>query len=146
MLIKIGNVYLDPMETVFIGDEYVDIDGTHYLKVRFKNAGREQLIEATMDEAEAALIDAGVIEELTCDELPELSEEELQTLSGLRARGYEYLARDEDGRLYAYKFPPAEDQGFFMPGSPAENAERIDRSFDFIAPGDFFAIGELLPG
>ena len=144
MLVKIGNACIDPAEIVFIGDEHADIDGTHYITVRFRGGGRAQIFEATMDEAEAALIDAGVIEESTYDELPELTEEEDAKAQALFDAGYKYLARDEDCKLYAYKFEPVENQGFYMPGSSAETAERIDSLFDFIAPGGCCPIAGLL--
>ena len=97
-----------------------------------------------MDEAEAALIDAGVIEEPVYDEVPELTDEEDAKAQALFDAGYKYLARDEDGKLFAYKFEPVENQGFYMPGSPAETAERIDRFFDFISPGGCCPIAGLL--
>ena len=145
MLVKIGNSCVDPAEIVFIGDEHADIDGTHYITVRFRGGGRSQVFEATMDEAEAALIDAGVIEEPVYDEVPELTDEEDAKAQALFDAGYKYLARDEDGKLFAYKFEPVENQGFYMPGSPAETAERIDRFFDFISPGGCCLIAGLLP-
>lgn len=144
MLVKIGNSCVDPAEIVFIGDEHADIDGTHYITVRFRGGGRSQVFEATMDEAEAALIDAGVIEEPVYDEVPELTDEEDAKAQALFDAGYKYLARDEDGKLFAYKFEPVENQGFYMPGSPAETAERIDRFFDFISPGGCCPIAGLL--
>ena len=147
MLVKIGDCWVDPQEIALIrGDE----PGPDYQP----NAGSQLLIQlrhgagiwitATMDEAEAALIDAGVIEEQTCDEPPELTEEEDAKAQALFDAGYKYLARDEDCMLYAYKFCPFLDHGRYLPGSPVETAVRIDRFFDFIAPGGFCPIAGLL--
>jgi hypothetical protein len=146
MLVKIGNAYLDPAETVFIGDEYADIDGTHYLKVRFKGAGRAQLIEATMDEAEAALIDAGVIEEPVYDEVPDLTEAELTKLGELYDNGYKYLARDVDGKLFAYMAKPNSDGVGFFPSSFTEKATQVTEAFDSLLPGELLDIVDTLDG
>ena len=148
MLVKIGDCWVDPQEIALIrgdepGPDYQPNAGSQLLIQLRRGAGI--WITATMDEAEAALIDAGVIEDPVYDELPELTAEEDAKAQALFDAGYEYLARDEDGKLFAYKFEPVENQGFYMPGSPAEKAERIDRFFDFIAPGGCCPIAGLLP-
>lgn len=156
MLIKIGACWVDPQEIIYVTEyqdpcdihgNFVAIDGSapssHQLLITLRGNG-SHTIAATMDEAEAALIDAGLIEEPTRDEPPELTEEEDAKAQALFDAGYRYLARDEDCKLYAYKFEPVENQGFYMPGSPVDTAERIDRLFDFIAPGGCCPIAGLL--
>lgn len=146
MLVKIGNSCVDPAEIVFIGDEHADIDGTHYITVRFRGGGRSQVFEATMDEAEAALIDAGVIEEPTFDEPPELSEEELTKLGELYDNGYKYLARDADGKLFAYMAKPNSDGVGFFPSSFTEKATQVTDAFDSLLPGELLDIADTLDG
>lgn len=146
MLVKIGNACIDPAEIVFIGDEHADIDGTHYITVRFRGGGRAQIFEATMDEAEAALIDAGVMEDLTCDEPPALTEAELAKLSELQDNGYKYLARDGDGKLFAYMAKPNSDGVGFYPSSFTEKATQVFEAFDFLAPGAYLEIADALNG
>ena len=140
MLIKIGDCWVDPKEIA----AFQESDPNREIMITLR--GTEILyVHTTMDEAEAALIDAGVIEDPTFDEPPELTDEEDAKAQALFDAGYKYLARDEDGKLFAYKFEPVENQGFYMPGSPAETAERIDRFFDFISPGGCCPIAGLLP-
>ena len=156
MLIKIGDCWVDPKEIIYmteyqdpftIHDSSIAQDGScphgPKLLITLRGAG-SHTIESTMDQAEAALIDAGVIEAPVYDEVLELTEEEDAKAQALFDAGYKYLARDEDGKLFAYKFEPVENQGFYMPGSPAETAERIERFFDFIAPGGCCPIAGLL--
>ncbi len=142
MLIKIGNCWVEPNEIAAIFPT-ADLPSTPKVGISLRSGG-STWVEATMDEAEAALIDAGVIEEPTYDEPPELTEEEDAKAQALFDAGYRYLARDEDCKLYAYKFEPVENQGFYMPGSPVDTAERIDRFFDFIAPGGCCPLAGLL--
>jgi len=122
-----------------------DVDKTRYVITRFKNAGDDLLIEATLDEAEAALIDAGYIENPypEDDPAPELSAEERVELEAFDAQGFAWLARDEDGKVFAYKEKPAlEDGYFFTPGStqPVQAAG----AFSFLQPCDLTAIPFLL--
>jgi len=144
MLVKIGDCFVEPSEIAMVVDSYdshVEVKPMICIHLR---CGSSHWIHSTMDEAEAALIDAGVMEEPVYDEVPELTDEEDAKAQALFDAGYKYLARDEDGKLFAYKFEPVENQGFYMPGSPAETAERIDRFFDFISPGGCCPIAGLL--
>jgi len=145
MLIKIGDAWVDPEEIVAMRETIDDVDKTRYVITRFKNAGDDLLIEATLDEAEAALIDAGYIENPypEDDPAPELSAEERVELEAFDAQGFAWLARDEDGKVFAYKEKPAlEDGYFFTPGSsqPVQAAG----AFSFLQPCDLTAIPFLL--
>lgn len=99
--------------------------------------GNSMWIRATMDEAEAALIDAGYIENPYPeeDEPPELTEEEREVLSGLYDRDFEYMARDADGKLYAFRDKPEKD-GAYWNSIEGDRAEWIDEGFDFVAYED----------
>lgn len=102
-------------------------------------------IHSTLDEAEAALIDAGYIENPypEDDPAPELSAEERVELEAFDAQGFAWLARDEDGKVFAYKEKPALEGGyFFTPGStqPVQAAG----AFSFLQPCDLTAIPFLL--
>ena len=142
MLVKIGDCWVDPAEIIAVTHLRGSDDPTQII-VNLRQ-GVSIWPDATMDEAEAALIEAGVIEEPTCDEPPELTEEEGAKAQSLFDAGYKYLARDDDGILFAYKFCPFLDNGRYLPGSPVETAVRIDRLFDFIAPGGCCSIAGLL--
>ena len=149
MLVKIGDCWVDPAEIALIrGDE----PGPDYQP----NAGRQMLIQlrggasiwitSTMDEAEAALIDAGYIENPYPEEeleTPTLSEAERDELDALDALGYEYIARDADGKLYAYKCEPGRADGYFFARGASE-AEKVKGAFDCVDFGEAWSISFLL--
>lgn len=106
MLIKIGDCWVDPQEIAAVRDLFEPGDESPALQVVLRNTG-EIMIGATMDEAEAALIDAGVIADPAEDDgVPELTEDEVKALTALHDDDYEWLARDGDGKLFAYADKP----------------------------------------
>ena len=141
MLVKIGDCFVDPEQIQAVRDMFVPaLDETPTVEIILAN-GECFEAQATMDEAEAALIDAGMIE----DPYPEedalaLGEEERVELEELYEHGYEYLARDADGKLNA-----------FYLGLYAANKLKLPRggndSFNVIvAPGDTSPVhSSLLP-
>ena len=146
MLIKIGDALVSPEEIGAMREEIDSVDKTHYIVIHFKNAGDDFLIEGTMDEAEAALIDAGYIENPYPEEeleTPALSEAERDELDALDALGYEYIARDADGKLYAYKCEPGRADGYFFARGASE-AEKVKGAFDCVDFGEAWSISFLL--
>ena len=148
MLIKIGDCFVDPEEISAMREEIDSVDKTRYLIIRFKNAGDDFMIEGTMDEAEAALIDAGVIENPypeAEDKAPALSEEEAEELRAFYDQDFDYIARDADGRVYAYKEQPVQDDGyFFAPGST--QPVQVKSAYPFLDIGEAMSIPWLLLG
>lgn len=149
MLIKIGDCFVNPEEIALIrGDE----PGPDYQP----NAGSQMLIQlrhgagiwitATMDEAEAALIDAGCIESPYPEdglEAPALSDNERIELEALDAQGYEYIARDADGKLYAYKGEPGREGGYYYaPG--ASTPEKVNGDFLCVDADEAWSVSFLL--
>lgn len=140
MLIKIGDAWVDPNEITLIRDCTEELcEGLPgqphpqvYIHLRH---GASAWISATMDEAEAALIDAGVIENPYPDEPPELTEEEREELKALFDQDFEYLARDGDGKLYAYKKKPTRD-GAYWDTPDNEKPKLLSESFDSIGSDD----------
>lgn len=146
MLIKIGDCFVDPEQVQAVRDMFVPaLDETPTVEIILAN-GECFEAQATMDEAEAALIDAGVIENpYPEDELeaPALSIEEQTELSALDAQGYEYIARDIDGKLYAYKGEPGREGGYYYaPGATAP--EKVVGGFLFVDPDEAWSIPFLL--
>ena len=136
MLVKIGSAFIDPNEIAAIvpyrEDGLTDIGQATQICITLRQGGGFW-IDAPMDEAEAALIDAGVIENPYPEELPELSEGELTALEKLEAGGYRWLARDKTGHLYAYRgSTPPEYDGAYWNGDPASepNNTRVDPAAD----------------
>lgn len=135
MLIRIGDCFVDTEQIQAVRDLFVPGDETPTLEIILPGACCFQ-VEATMDEAEAALIDAGMIE----NPYPEavgltLGEEELAELEELYEHGYEYIARDADGKLNAFKTDPLQCSGYFYPRG-AEHAEPVAGAFSFIENAD----------
>lgn len=149
MLIKIGDCFVDPEEIALIRGDEPDYhpDAGSQMLIQFRR-GDSVWITATMDEAEAALIDAGVIENPypeVEDEAPVLSEEECAELRALHDLGCDYIARDADGRVYAYKEQPVQDDGyFFAPGST--KPVKADAAYAFLDVGEALSIDWLLLG
>ncbi len=131
MFVKIGDAWFNPDEITAISLPS-DMKDPAKIIVTLRQ-GVSVWPDATMDEAEAALIDAGYIENPYPeeDEPPELTEKEREVLTGLYDQDFEYLARDKDGKLYAFHDKP-EKEGAYWNTHDGRNAMRIDEGFDFI--------------
>ena len=144
MLIKIGNALVDPFEIVAIAPDRdecpLGYEKAVLIRIELRHGG-SLWIDATMDEAEAALIDAGVVTDLLTDLEPDdsplqLTDEESERLRELESYGYKYLARDKDGKLYAFQQKPEYGGFYWMDPDPAgAGALRID-GFSFIGVDD----------
>lgn len=149
MLIKIGDCWVDPEEIAMITpdlpleDHYVT-EAAKHVCVQLRQ-GASAWIEATMDEAEAALIDAGAIENLYPEDEGriKLSEAEREELSALYEQGYEYIARDSDGKANAFKSEPIMGDGFYYPRG-SEHAEPVSGAFECLDVIECFYIPFLL--
>ncbi len=140
MLIKIGNALVDPNEIAVIqpdrNERLSEYDKSTHILIELRNGG-SIWIEASMDEAEAALIDAGVVTDLTASEdtgFPSLhlTDEETEKLYELESDGYRFMARDQDGKLYAYRHKP-EYGGFYWNDPSPSNATSLQiDDFSFI--------------
>lgn len=121
MLVKIGDCFVDPEQIQAVRDMFVPgRDETPTVEIILPGPTCFRA-EATIDEAEAALIDAGVIENPYPEdalEAPALTEAERRELEAFEAQGFEYIARDVDGRLFAYKGEPGREGGYYYaPGA-----------------------------
>lgn len=153
MLIKIGNAWVDPEQIALFMPDHVAYhngigfeDGHELLFVLKDCAETPFSVEATMDEAEAALIDAGLIENPypeDDDEAPELSTEERVELEAFDIQGFAWLARDADGKVFAYKEKPALENGYFFSPGATQPVQAVG-AFAFLQPCDFTAIPFLL--
>ena len=146
MLIKIGDCFVDPEQIHAVRDMFVPaLDETPTVEIILAN-GECFEAQAAMDEAEAALIDAGVIENPYPEdalETPALSDNERIELEALDAQGYEYIARDADGKLYAYKCEPGRADGYYFARLAAE-AEKVEGAFDCVDFDEAWSILFLL--
>ena len=144
MLIKIGDAWVDPEEIAMINDSYDSHLEIHPLICIHLRNGSGTWIHSTLDEAEAALIDAGYIENpYPEDEAPELTEDERTELEAFDAQGFTWLARDADGKVFVYKEKPAlEDGYYFAPG--ATQPVQAAGAYSFLDFCDAMDIGFLL--
>lgn len=146
MLVKIGDCFVDPEQIQAVRDMFVPaLDKTPTVEIILAN-GECFEAQAAMDEAEAALIDAGVIENpYPEDELeaPDLSEAEREELDALDAQGFEYIARDVDGRLFAYKGEPGREGGYYF-SLGSQQPEPVAGAFDCIDADEAWSIPFLL--
>lgn len=139
MLIKIGNALVDPNEIAVIQPDRTkrlsDDDNSTHIFIELRNGGSIR-IEAAMDEAEAALIDAGVMTDLTADHDPvlPLTDAEVEKLYELESDGYKYLARDKDGKLYAFLHKPKYG-GFYWDDPDLVPALQVD-GLSFVSETD----------
>lgn len=133
MLVKIGDCFVDPEEIVGIapGPQPPHEVQDPIIGIRLRGNSGSLPVHTTMDEAEAALIDAGYIEPLEGDDAVELSEEEEQELRAFYDQGFAYIARDCDNKLFAYKEEPCRDGGYwFSPGGTQPVA--VEGAFLFV--------------
>ena len=134
MLIKIGDAWVDPQEIAAFFPT-ADLPSTPKIGI-ILHSGGNVWAESTMDEAEAALIDAGYIENpYPENDTPDLTDGEIEVLADLYNRAFEYLARDADGKLYAFRDKPEKD-GAYWNSIEGGRAERIDEGFDFVVYED----------
>ena len=146
MLVKIGDCFVDPEQIQAVRDMFVPaLDETPTVEIILAN-GECFEAQAAMDEAEAALIDAGVIENPYPEEAfeaPALSDNERIELEALDAQGYTHLARDIDGKLYAYKCEPGREDGYyFSPG--CQQPEPVAGDFLYVDADEAWSISFLL--
>lgn len=123
---------MDPQEIAAVRDLFEPGDESPALQVVLRNTG-EIMIGATMDEAEAALIDADVIADPTEDDgVPELTEDEVKALTALLDEDYEWLARDGDGKLFAYASKPKKVGVFWETDADKLQPRRVKEPMEFI--------------
>lgn len=120
MLIKIGKVYVDPEEVAAL-----EFDTTMFVTFHLKT-GTVITASASEREVEEVLMGAGLLQD---DRPPEafieLTAEESDELRHLYAIGCSWIARDKDGKAYAYKARP-------KLGHPAA---QLEADYDFLEPG-----------
>lgn len=146
MLIKIGDCFVNPEEIAAVRDMFLPTNDEQPTVEIILRGGACFDAESSIDEAEAALIDAGCIESPYPEdglEAPALSDNERIELEALDAQGYEYLARDIDGKLYAYKCEPGREDGYyFSPG--CQQPEPVTGDFLYVDADEAWSIPFLL--
>ena len=145
VLTKIGSAWIDPsyiaavefLDESTIGWSLGDMVTIHL------TTGSIISLESSPEAVEQLLIEAGLLAE----ELPaiELTEEETDELRHLYAMGCSYIARDRDGKAYAYRAEPTLDGAYWETGD-GHPAALLEGDYDFLEPaaGDPVRIDTLL--
>lgn len=136
MLIRIGDTWIDPSEIMIV--QPLHISSEHYVKILLRSHPEVICIQADEDAVEAALIDAGVIEDPEADAERPLTDIERSTLQELDDVGYEWMARDGDGKLYAFMSKPKKEGAYWDVDADRDELkpQRIETGFDFIDAAD----------
>jgi len=135
MLVKIGSAWIDPEEITAISLPSDTKDPTKIIVTL--RQGVSVWPDATMDEAEAVLIDAGYIENpYPENDTPDLTDGELEVAIELLDDGFIFLARDGDGKLYAFRYRPDRDGAYWNSSMTDEKPRRVNDGFDFISSED----------
>lgn len=140
MLVKIGDGWYDPEKVVGI---YPEAYGE--AAVLLRGVAARILLGCSIDDAQEDLIAAGLIADPRATTAPRLTPDEEAELQHLYALGFSWIARDADGKLYAYGDRPKLD-GVYWTAFDATSSHRMQGDFDFVdAPGQQpWAIVDLL--
>ena len=139
MFIRVDNVLinLDEIHTAILDNSLQD--SLPILKLQMRGGIRTTVghgadPEVVFDVMVAALAEAGQLYTPAEPEPPiEMSDLELGFLMQAVDDGYRYIARDENGQLYAYQGKPHKDGPEWMIDQIEEKPERMcDELFDFI--------------
>ena len=142
MLVKIGDGLFDPAEIVGV----LPSESSVYRTTLLLRGDRRCTVRGGADEITEDLIAAGLFADPEGPALPELSPEERDELKHLGQLGFGWIARDGDGKLFAYRdFPQRE--GVYWCGSLAGSETlRLSCDYDFVKAEDAnpWAIEDLL--
>ena len=129
MLIKIGKVYVDPEEVAAL-----EFDATMYVTFHLKT-GTVITASASEREVEEVLMGAGLLQDdRPAEAFIELTVEESDELRHLYAIGCSWIARDKDGKAYAYKARP-KLVGAYWEADDGHPAALLEADYDFLEPG-----------
>lgn len=106
MLVKIGTSYVDPAEIAaaeFFAADTLDSDRV----LVTMRGGDGVCMSCSMEEFEAAMIQAGVLSAPPA--VPALTDAERAAARELISNGFLWVARDKDGKAYAYRHRPRLD-------------------------------------
>ena len=132
MLVKIGNAYIDPAEVVAMRGVPANELDPAYVEIELRS-GSSILIYCEMAEADEIMIEAGMIADPAANPILELEEvDELKHLLGL---GFHWIARDGDGKIYAYKDKPLRE-GISWSAGIAQAPLRLSGTYDFCDAAD----------
>lgn len=150
MLTKIGNDWVDLAEIVAARyfPENSDGDGPEHYAVTLRCGECIWLYDCSPAELEAALVRAGAAEGGEDTNVLTIPEEELPKLLELVNAGFSFLARDGDGKVYAYRNLPRRDGAYWDPAT-ADDGEVVPlgrEAFPFVEETEPFDIAKVVGG
>lgn len=92
--------------------------------------------ESLLGELYQIMLENGLAFDDEKEELPEMDDTAAQILQGLLADGYNYVARDANGKLYAYRNKPSYIGNMWSESGNDENPQLRDACFDPIEAYD----------
>jgi hypothetical protein len=130
MLIRIGKALVDPGEIIMARELECE---PPEVEIIFRHGGG-CFLECSLDALGQTLREIGCI----VNERPRapLTEEEAALLTELADAGYRYMARDLDGRLYAYGCLPRWGDGLWNARIGSLPPRFIPQGFDFVRATD----------
>ena len=130
MLTKLGDAFVDLHEIALA----VPVDAGEPTVEIVLRSGCSCYVKCEPEELEIRLHAAGLFCHPEDDlEAPELTDDELAKLRDLEADGYRYMARDKDGKLFAFRQKPEYDGAYWNdPGPQNAGVFRIYGGFNFI--------------
>lgn len=146
MMVKIGNGWFDPsMIAAAVPTLREAVDGVPSCSL-FLRCGQRVIVRGDMDEIEDDLLACRLISDQSEHVVPQLSHEELAELKHLYVLGYTFIARDLDGRLYAFADVPTREDAYWIDRSSAMASYRMSGPFEFVEAGgsEPWAIEELI--
>ena len=78
----------------------------------------------------AELVDILTAQELMTGEEPEISDDLYEALMDLHNKGYAWVARDRDGKMYAYLGKPEKDGAYWADLHPDQTIQLINPLYD----------------
>lgn len=123
MFIKIGGALIASDRIAAVSP---DLHSAGIVRVLLTN-GKTVCVEASMSKAATALIDAG----LTASDAICLPPSDIIALRELQALGYNYIAKDKTGTVYAFVDPPVRCGAYWQPAEESSDSAYRVYSDDF---------------
>lgn len=128
MLIRIGDEFFEAAEIAAVRPA-----ASASKTVLVLRCGRECTILRDYEDALGDLAAAGLLADPESMAMPKLEPEEREELKHLALLGFGWIARDGDGKLFAYRDFPTREGVYWTSGLAGSDTVRLDGDFDFVA-------------
>lgn len=128
MLVKIGDGFFESAEIAAVMPAAAGSKTELTLR-----SGRSCQVPVEYEDALADLAGAGLLNDPYTLVLPKLEPGEREELKHLALLGFGWIARDGDGKLFAYRDFPTREGVYWTSGLAGSDTVRLDGDFDFVA-------------